>query len=350
MMSAFACGRIFKSRARLLLSVAAAIAAFTALTMAAPPAHAMTPITRAEIVSRAYSALDTPYAQQGVHIKSYQPDESFNEGKQNCGDEPYIDCSGLLQKSWQVPDQMYPGEVPSLQYNAKTFYSCGTGLWYEIPKSSLQRGDALVSTGHATVFLGTWNGQWWVIEAAGTATGTVCRPFPYNSSSYKAIRRANIEGDVLTGVRLDNPTAWQTGGSVTYGCPHFCDWSKSTYIQGYSGIDYQYHMGTATSRTPAIMRYTPYIPQTGYYYVYIGIPCYPNFANSVLVGVTDLAGTDWGYMDESAGWGQSLVYLGRHRFAANWNPAAGCVTVSTWHAPTNKAVTTDCVYFAYAGS
>lgn len=58
-------------------------------------------ITRGEIMSRAFSALDTTYSQAGTHPKSWKPSEEYSE--------PQVDCSGLVQKSWQVPEQIYYG-------------------------------------------------------------------------------------------------------------------------------------------------------------------------------------------------------------------------------------------------
>lgn len=109
----------------------------------AGPAHARS-ITRGEIMARAWSAQYTPYGQTG-HYKSYAPDEYYDEGGET-SDEPYIDCSGLVQKAWQIPDQIYPGQwnppsVPAVEYPAASFTSNGS-YWTVIAQGALATGDA----------------------------------------------------------------------------------------------------------------------------------------------------------------------------------------------------------------
>jgi hypothetical protein len=332
------CRRLAPYLAALLLGLVAALSA-------AEPADAARLMSRGEIVSRAYSALATPYSQDNsLHVKCYVPDEKIEEGEANCGDEPFIDCSGLLQKCWQLPDQIYPGNwspptQPTAEYNAQNFYDC-VGSWYQITPSSLVRGDGMSSGGHCVVYIDTTS-DWRIIEAASTALGTVFRVWPsnYNKASFRALRRTDIEGSYQTEVILDNPTAWQTNGPVTYSCPYFHDWSKSASVVGYQGIDYQYHAGTATG-TEAVMRYTPWIPASGNYAVYVRHPAYSSYGSAVKVTVRWWYGATTYYVNETTA-GGTWKYLGTHNFSATYNPYWGSVVISTYGTPGNKHVVAD---------
>lgn len=113
----------------------------------APEALATPSISRNEIMARAFSARYTPYGQTGSHVKSYFP-ESW-------ASEPVIDCSGLVQKSWQVPEQIYPGDwPPSKEYDADSLDGNGDH-WYTINQGSMVRGDALSSGSHAVLYVYT---------------------------------------------------------------------------------------------------------------------------------------------------------------------------------------------------
>jgi hypothetical protein len=326
-----------------LAGVAAICLALMLLLSLDAAAQAIAATSRGEIISRAFSALETPYSQTAYHCKSYLPDELLDEGSGNCADSPYTDCSGLLQKCWQVPTQLYPGEVPSTQYNASMFKACQTGDWYAIGQSSLVKGDGLASTSHCMVYVKTISGTWWIIEAVGPV---VYRPWPYwySASSYQAIRRSNIEGTYATEVLLDNNTARQRGGTVDYcGSGVFQDWSKSTSISGYAGIDYQHQSGTGTG-TEATARYTPWLPQSGYYNVYMWTPVYSTYSDNVKVTVQDTYGTSVYYIDETIYPG-AWKGLGQHYFYDSYNPSSGSVTISTYGSSGSEHVIADKIWF-----
>ncbi len=328
-----------------LAATAATCLVFVLVLLLNGSAQALPLASRGEIISRAYSALYTPYAQQGTHIKSYQPDEAIDEGPGNCGEEPFTDCSGLLQKCWQVPRQLYPGEpIPSgEQISAAMFRAGRAGSWYLIGQSSLVKGDGLASTGHAVVFIENVNGFWWIIEAIGPV---VYRQFPYQPTAYQAIRRSDIEGAYTSEVYLDNNTARQRYGPAnTYGCAYFSDWTKSTVVTGFKGTDYQIHAGSDSPE--ATVRYTPWLPVSGYYNVYMWVPVSTGFSDNAKVTVRDAYGSTIYYVNERTGAG-AWKPLGQHYFYNNYSPSSGCVIISTAGSTAYETVVADKVWFSLA--
>ncbi|MGI5940386.1 MAG: hypothetical protein ACOX8V_06875 [Thermoleophilia bacterium] len=131
------------------------------------------------------------------------------------------------------------------------------------------------------------------------------------------MRRTDIEGSYQSEVYLDNPSAWQRGGTVTYWhqCPHFRDWSKSTNVSGYKGIDYQHHAGTGTNYDQeAFMRYTPWLPVAGNYAVYIRHPAYNSYGTAVKVVVRWWTGATSYTVNQTTS-GGTWKYLGTHYFS-----------------------------------
>ena len=206
----------------------------------------------------------------------------------------------------------------------------------------------MASTGHAIVYVDSINGVWWIMEAYGP---TVYRPFSYYPPDYQAIRRNDIEGDYVHDVFMDNNSARQRGGTVTYGCPYFSDWSKLSSGTGYRGSDYQYHAGTGSSSSPATVRYSPWLPQVGYYAVYISTPASSTFSNNVAVTVRDANGSTTYYVDETTGGGTWKQLGGFHYFNQGPlgnpvpNPASAAVIISTYGSVATKNVVADKVWF-----
>lgn len=340
--------KILGHRRRLPLALIAVCATVLTLTLAPASVYAISLMSRGEMVTRAYSALGNKYAEAGqTHLKSYIPDVAADGPPST--HEPYIDCSGLLQKCWQVDDQKYPGEYPMGQeYKAQMFHDCGyPSLWYGITQSQLVMGDGLASLVHCVVYVGAVGGEWDIIEARGAAYGVVHRQWPsdYTKSSFQAIRRANIEGSYATDVIVDNPTARQRGGPVTYchSCPYFWDWSKSTNAAGYKGIDYQYHAGTATG-TEATVRYSPCLPATGYYNVYMMHPAYSTYGTAVQVKVWNANGCATYYVNETIN-GGTWQLLGMLYFTVGFHPSTASLTISTYGTPGAQHVVADAVKF-----
>ncbi len=258
-------------------------------------------ITRGEIMSRAFSALDTTYNQAGTHPKSWKPNEVYSE--------PQVDCSGLVQKSWQVPEQIYygrwnEGTSPTAPYSATDLAGDGPH-WGPTSKSALLVGDCLASASqeHATLYVYTDNyNQWHIIDASGI--GVKYRTWPYDPAAYNATRRDNVSSGYT--IELDNPTAWQIGGPVTYTygshtCNHFQDWSKSSQIAGFLGLDYQHQWGTA-SGTLKRARFTPRLFETGFYYVDVRWPQNSTYATNAKVIIMSAAADDsWRYVNRTQG-------------------------------------------------
>jgi hypothetical protein len=102
------------------------------------------------------------------------------------------DCSGFVAKAWQVPSAS-PLELDAHPYSTWNFYNEQT-YWTQIPRSTLQAGDALVrrssTSGHIALFEQGSDpfGDIWLYEARGCATGVV-HNLRTVDSTYIAIRR-----------------------------------------------------------------------------------------------------------------------------------------------------------------
>lgn len=312
----------------------------------ASEATATPSISRNEIMSRAFSARYQPYGQTGTHVKSYEPDVTHSE--------PVIDCSGLVQKSWQVPEQIYPGRwdpptEPTAEYSAAAFATGGTH-WYTISSGSLIGGDALSSGNHAVLYVYTGT-DWWIIDASGSPVDCVqyrLWPTGWSKSSYQAVRRYGLDANYENETILDNPTGLQTGGSITYehSCQYFHDWDKSSQITGYYGKDYQHRWGTGTG-AEATVRWSPRLFKTGQYKVYMRWPANSTYATAAKVTIKNaLAGDYICYVNQTAN-GGVWNYLGQFQFNAGYTPSDGSVTISTYTTPTSKHVIADSVKLVF---
>ena len=294
----------------------------------------------------------TPYGQTG-HYKSYAPDEYYDEGGET-SDEPYIDCSGLVQKAWQIPDQIYPGQwnppsVPAVEYPAASFTSNGS-YWTVIAQGALATGDALSTSEHTILWVMN-SGDWKIIDASGTMGKVLYRTWPagYNKADYTAARRSEVSSG-LNEIILDNPTAKQTGGSITYTvnghtCPCFFDWSKSSQMPDRYGIDYQHQWGTGTG-TEKKVRWTPRFFHSGSasYHIYIKFPSNSTYATGAKVIVKD--NTDYDsvhYVNQTQG--VTWYYLGTKTFDMGYSTTNGTIILTTYGTPTNQHVIADAVRF-----
>lgn len=317
-----------------------------------------------EIMARAWSAQGTLYAQylnENVHLKSWRPDTVY-------GDEPRVDCSGFIQKVWQVPSDMYPGEYQTNQYNTGMFASPQSGDGWQVTaaplveNTPLVRADAMVwpggPPGHIVMYvLGTSPDSWQVIDASGSL-GVKYRPWPKTTepyrtlSSWKAIRRYSI-WSYANGIEIDNSSAYQKNGTapkyyVSYSshtCQHFGDWQKSSQSSQRYGPDYQHEWGTA-SGTAKELRWTPHLSQTGYYIVKMRWPANGTYATSAQVQIRNHYGLSTKWVNQTIN-GGIWVTLGTYYFSSSYNTGTGSVTLSTSGTPTNQHVIADAVRFEY---
>lgn len=313
--------------ASLILGLAASV---VALALPSRAAAATIPVmTRAEIISRAESAVGTAYTWGG---ESWNPDTMAGAGP---------DCSGLVLKCWEVPRTMLYQEEDGVnatispRYTTAEFYSC-SGPWYALSsRSQLLPGDIMVKhangSGHVVIYA---EGDAWgypVVYEAPYTGATVRRASRYLSSEYQPRRRCSLTDG---GIILDNPTAKSTGGSDVGG-----NWTRSTSNPGYYGTDYQVRAGTSAT---AWARWTPRLPESSYYDVYTRWTDGWNRASNVKVTINTAWGQQVKYVDQRTN-GGSWYYLGRYYMKAGYYPGSGSVAVHATGA--NGYVVADAALF-----
>jgi len=165
---------------RLLCIVTALCALF-----AAPSARAGIPnLTRDQIISYAKSGVGCPYVWGGT---CWDPSNHHVKGP---------DCSGYVEKCWQVPSASAVTTCTSHYYSTVTFLSSSTH-WSSVSRSSLLKGDALVynngSHGHIILFESytSTSGCYEDYEARGSAYGVVHR-VKCPDSSFQGRRRDSL--------------------------------------------------------------------------------------------------------------------------------------------------------------
>ena len=290
-----------------------ALSALFAFGSGVAPAQAAIPsMTPEEIIARAESAIGTDYT---WGQESWVPDTASGDGP---------DCSGLGLKCWEVPKTLYyqeeTGENATFtRYSSYSFYNL-LGPWSELSsRSLLEQGDILVknngTSGHVTIYAGgdAWNSPI-IYEAPGTGL-KIRRISRYLGSEYKPIRRNSLSDN---GIVLDNPTAKSVGGSGVEG-----NWTRSTNVAGYYGDDYQVHAATTD---PAWARWTPRLPSTGYYEIYLRWTAATDRASGITVGVNTPAGQYKRYINQRIN-GSRWFSLGQYYFKSGYATATGSITM-----------------------
>lgn len=177
------------------------LGAFVATTLVAATALAAPAMSRDEILCRAKSAVGFSYAWGGSCWCSSGCDPNYGCGKGSCsGSCPNCshsgsygaDCSGLVNKVWQVPDGSATNACGHGPYVAASYRS-STSNWNVISRGDLKPGDVLASTSHVLIYDGgdPW-GSMLTYEARGCSYGIV-HNWRTCSSSYSAARRANLK-------------------------------------------------------------------------------------------------------------------------------------------------------------
>lgn len=283
----------------------------------------------AEIVARAESALGTTYT---WGKESWVPNQIG----------PGPDCSGFVLKCWEVPRtllyQEEDGENADIvpRFTTYHFYNL-LGPWSALPdRASLRQGDILVryraGSGHVVLYDSgdAWNNP--IIYEAPYTGAQVRRVSRYLGSDYLPRRRNSLgDGSIL----LDNPTAKSTGGGDLGG-----NWLRSTSNPGFYGHDYQVQAATTST---AWARWTPRLPISGYYNVYLRWTSGWNRASNARVTINTPAGQLVRYVDQRSG-GGSWVKLGRFYFASGYRTGSGSVAIHATGA--NGYVVADAVLFS----
>ena len=280
-----------------------------AVADAAPPF-----MTRGEIIARAETALDLPYV---WGRESWVPNQATGMGS---------DCSGLVLKCWQVPKTLLYEEEDGVnttispRYTSYQFYNC-LGPWYALgSRTYLIAGDILVknngSSGHVVLYAGgdDWNYPM-IYEAPGTGL-RVRRVSRYLGSEYLPRRRSSLLE--TPSIILDNPTAKSIGGTDIWS-----NWRRGSYWPGYFGGDDQATMGTSSE---SWARWTPRIPNSGYYDVYIRWTSGPDRTTSARLTVRGDFGSYNTYWNQRSG-GGAWHYVGRYHFAAGYSIYSGSATL-----------------------
>jgi hypothetical protein len=305
-----------------------ALSAVFAFALTPAKAQALPSITPYEIISRAESAIGTDYT---WGRESWVPDSASGAGP---------DCSGLGQKCWEVPKTLYYQEengdnASFTRYTSGSFYNLA-GAWTELDsRADLKMGDILVknngSAGHVVIY---YSGDAWnspiIYEAPGTGL-EIRRVSRYLGSEYKPIRRNGMSS---AGILLDNPTAKSVNGSGVAG-----NWTRSTNVSGYYGDDYQCHAPTTGT---AWARWTPRLPSSGYYTVYMRWTAASDRGTGITVNVNTPAGVMRRYINQTIN-GARWNSLGTYYFKAGYAIGTGSITLSATNS--DGYVVADAVWF-----
>jgi len=171
------------------------------LALALPSVGAPPPTTRDELICRANSAVTYSYWWGGSCwcADGCEPSNACDKGwcKGDCPQCQHggmgADCSGLVNKVWQVPDPIAVTTCYHGDYVAADFQHTGP-FWDGISRDELDRGDALASAGHVVLYhYGDKWGSMMVYEAKGCDYGI--RHNIRTCSGYSASRRRNITSD-----------------------------------------------------------------------------------------------------------------------------------------------------------
>ena len=318
------------SAARLCLCVALLAVTVLPIGGASAAEAAAPPLGRPEIIARAESAIGTYYT---WGRESWSPDSGGGAGP---------DCSGFVLKCWEVPRTMLYQEEDGVNATIQPRYTTysfknNLGPWSALSsRSQLLPGDAMVyndgTAGHVVLYAegDAWNYP--IVYEAPYTGARVRRSSRYLGSAYQPRRRYGLTD---SSILLDNPTAVSVGGSDVSG-----NWPRSTSNPGFYGHDYQ--VRAATTGT-AWARWTPRLPSTGYYNIYVRWTDGWNRASNARIQVRTPTSTSTRYLDQRSG-GGAWFKLGRYRFDAGYSPSAGSVTIYATGA--NGYVVADSVLFA----
>ena len=272
-----------------------------------------------EMMSRAASALGVDY---NYGFEAWDPQiGSAYEGP---------DCSGFVQKVWEVPDTLWyreeDGNFPgvtwdqninwnNLRYTAQSFYSAGN-YWSQPSYASRTRGDA-ASTGQHVVLIHKPNypvGYDTVFHSPNT--GDVVKRETRNTSGCHIARRNYLEASSENVHVLDNTTAGMSGPETVF------RWHVSTSNQPWQGESYQFVYGNEEAHA----RWVPWFEVYGTYRVYARYSTAASRTTDAVYQVHHYNGQTNVSVNQRQNDGQDgWKFLGYFVFNAGWNKYSGAV-------------------------
>lgn len=140
------------------------------------------------------------------------------------------DCSGLVNKAWQVPGAQTLSSCSHGPYTASSYTASAT-WWTRISRSSLQPADALASSSHVMIFDSGDPWGWLVsYEARGCSYGIVHNSRTC-SSAYSGARRDNITTCECSSGQTQSQGCGNCG-TRTRTCGGNCQWGSWSSCQG----------------------------------------------------------------------------------------------------------------------
>lgn len=141
------------------------------------------------------------------------------------------DCSGLVNKTWQVPDPIATTTCGHGPYVANS-YKYDHAYWDIISRSSVQRGDVLASPSHIVIYhYGDAWGSMVTYEARGCSYGIV-HNWRTCSSDYSAARRINISSGCVCTPGQTQSEACGNCGTRSRTCTSACQWGAWSACTG----------------------------------------------------------------------------------------------------------------------
>lgn len=253
---------------------AACVAAVTLTTAVAALAQAPAK-TRQDILRYAATGMGSPYVWGGGN---WDPNNRAFGG---------ADCSGFVSKCWSI-SRWTPYRVDMHGPSTAGYIQTPGSDWYEISRSDLRYGDAIVyrydnnQSGHTYIYLaGDGWGEHEVYEARGTAYGIVHRWRTTLSAAdvVKAIRSTHV---------IENIGVTEHIVETDDGAPAYVDSGMTgssqydSYALGCTEGSCRYRWVTATRNETCT--YRPNLPEAGWYRVYV--TCNEGSPNVHDVGVT----------------------------------------------------------------
>lgn len=306
----------------LLLVVASSSSAY-ARTVAPPPPW--TPNNASEMMSRAASAVGSDYKW------------GYESWVAQAGSQDGPDCSGLVLKSWEVPDTVWFLEEdgsprgPNIDWDSKRyttgeFYTSGS-YWNSVTWNTRKMGDATTNAAinhmvliHDKDYYGSGYDR--VFEAP--ATGYTIRHGSKNTNGWYVTRRTYLEAYSADTHILDNPSAGQTGPDNLIG------WRLSTSNTPYSGENYQFVYANETAHA----RWVPWIETTGWYSVYARYSTAASRTAKADYQIHYSGGSRTVRVDQRSNDGTgNWKYLGVFYFARGWDKYNGAIDL---YAPTDE--------------
>lgn len=219
---------------------AVALAAFVWSVGARAASAAPPPSTRDELICRGNSAVGFSYWWGGSCWCRSGCDPDFSCWAGDCdGNCPSCthsgshgaDCSGFVNKVWQVPDPIATTTCGHGPFVANSYRS-DSAYWNVIPRDSVQPGDALASSTHVVLFhYGDPWGSMMAYEARGCDYGIV-HNLRSCSSSYSAARRINLVSPCECTPGQVESEGCGNCGTRSRTCQSSCTWSSFTACTG----------------------------------------------------------------------------------------------------------------------